>query len=524
VRHAFRRGEAPFAAALVRALHGLRADGTVSASRASELRRMIEATTRAQRLRVAFEPELRLGEFDALPAIARHALVDAIVGRERIELRGYELGPAYWELLRLLWQLRERAWASGNRMLRELSDVLAYGARKAPALAIGAVERRRAAARARRTRTPALSDVLTLAGLDTRDLAVCYARAVPQADAYRGYWHDASRQVTVGRVLGIDLLPGHDGWWFVESNAHPALEAGRSSLYEHDPMACRLFEFAERRGYRNVMVLDNTSAGIDPAMRREYLEQAEARRMQLTLPALPNVPGRVELRSWGIPPVPADGTLVARIRPYPTSLDHLLGQKRANYRALSRYLAATGDRDLRLPATGAEPVLGDVGPDEPFPNVVYKLPEIEQGRGVYFLKARSAEHARSLLADAFRLHRHRALQERFLHALTNKHGLYQEYVKSRCLEDGHLYKVRAMILLTPVGGEFLSAHRVVARKPLPARVEHGVVAETDPYLVNVTGAGRRELVPESELAGIEAAALAVARGFAWAVEYGFLCA
>src|SRR5690606_21917041 len=144
-------------------------------------------------------------------------------------------------------------------------------------------------------------------------------------------------------------------------------------------------------------------------------------------------------------------TLVARIRRYPTSLDHLLGQKRASYRALARYREVGGDGDLLVPATGSEPVLGDVGPDEPFPNVVYKLPEIEQGRGVYFLKARSAGHARALLADAFRLHRHRALKERILRAFTSRDGLYQAYVRSRSLEDRRLYKVRAMILLTPVG-------------------------------------------------------------------------
>src|SRR5690606_26128532 len=167
-----RSGDAPFPAALAHALRGLGADGSVTGKVANGLRRAIEASTRDERARVAFEPERYLGEFDALPPQARRAILAAIVERERTELRGYELGAGYWELLRFLWRLRERAYAGGNRWLREGADVLAYGTRKAPAFAIGALERRRAAARARYAGRPSLSDVLSFAGLDARDFAV----------------------------------------------------------------------------------------------------------------------------------------------------------------------------------------------------------------------------------------------------------------------------------------------------------------------------------------------------------------
>jgi hypothetical protein len=517
---------AGFGPTLARALTLMDAQGRFPPAAARELRRAIAAATRAERSSVAFEPERHLGAFDQLSEPARSAILAAIDDRERREVRGYELGRWYWGSLRLLWRIRRAAYGSGStgraaRYARELSDVLVYGARRAPAFAITAFHRWRMSLGARFSARPSLNQVLHLAGIDSRDLANCYARPVPQAEQYRGYWHDASRKITVGRILGIDLLPGTDGWWFVESNGNPGLESQRAVVFERDPMIGNLFDFVEEQGYRHLMLINNRSAGVDPAMGRQYFEQAAARGIRLTIPTLPNVPERAEIRSYGIPPVREDGTLVARILPYHNSLDQLLDRKRASYRALDLYRRRVGDPDLRLPATGPEPLLGQVAPDEPFPNVVFKLPELEQGRGVYFLKAESADHARRLLRDALGSRRHRALQERVLHAFTSKHGIYQAYLKSRLLEDRRLYKVRAMVIVTPVGVRFLSAHRIVAADPVPERLPPGVVEDARPYLINVAGGGRHALLPEEDMEAVAAAAVAVAKGFAWAAEYGF---
>ena len=231
-------GETTFAGTLARALQRLDVDRRLSAALARELRQTIAATNAGERACLAFEPEKHLGPFESLPSAAHDAIIEAIADRERSEFRGYELGRWYWALLRSLWRLKHAAHrlkpTKLARLVQECADVIAYGARKAPAFAIS-VFRERLAVRGRFSSRPKLTDVLRLARVDPRDLAVCYARRVPQVDQYRGYWHDRSRHITVGRVLGIDLLPAAEGWWFVESNAHPDM-TDRSELYERDPM------------------------------------------------------------------------------------------------------------------------------------------------------------------------------------------------------------------------------------------------------------------------------------------------
>jgi len=227
------------------------------------------------------------------------------------------------------------------------------------------------------------------------------------------------------------------------------------------------------------------------------------------------------MRSYGIPPIDQDDTLVVRLKSYPTSLDNLFDLKRACSRALELYRLATGDSDLLLPASSADPILGEVDADDPYPNVVYKLPELDQARGVYFLKARSVEHARELADEAVQTSSHRGLQERILFAMTGRSGLFQPYVKSSLLPDRRLYIIRAHVLITPVGVEMLSAHRVVTGTGIPGSLPFGVVADTRPYLVNFSANSRYEIVPSDEESAATRAALAVGRGLAWAAEYGF---
>jgi hypothetical protein len=517
-----------FPAMLRQALDQLDDDHRLLPAVARELRRAIATTSREETLDVAYRPEKHLGRFDSLPEPARAAIVQAIVDRDGWEVRGYELGPWYPLLLRLLWRLKHQVYRWGaagsrwSRYVREVADVLAYGTRKAPAYVIRGLRRQQLALKGRFSSRPTLPEVLGLAGLDPQEFAICYARGISQIERYRGYWHDPARQNTVGRVLGLDLLPTASGFWLAETNTNPAQRPERSALYERDPFVSSLLNFAARHGYRHLMVLDNNSSGVDAATARAYEEEARNRGIQLTLVDLPNVPSRARARSYCIPPLADDGTLVVRIRWYPTSLDRLFGLKRASYRALALYQRETGDPDLLLPPSSAEPVLADVDPDEPFPNVVYKLPDLQAGRGVYFLKASSPEHARAILRIGLHASQARDLQARLLRALTTGHGLYQAYVKSSLLADRCLYIVRAHVLLTPAGIRFLSAHRVVSSHAVPEHLPAGIVRDARPYLVNFSvGSSRYEVVPEEEEPAVVRAATAVARGLAWAAEYGF---
>lgn len=520
------QGASEFAILLRESLRQIDNNGTLAPDSVRALRKAIGTAAVPHLHDIAFEPDRHLGAFDDLPQAAREAIVAAIVASDSWGLRGYRFAPLHALLLRFLWRIKlgtdRMTGESGGLagMVRGCADVLAYGARKAPLSVIRAVNHRRCARRARTANDVGLLDMLMLADISPQSLAVCYARDVPQSPHSRAYWHDPQRCITVGRVLGLDLLPADGGYWYIESNAHPSLDSGRSGLYERDPFCMNMVQFAAAHDYRHLMVLDNSSSGIDPKMAESYAAEAARSGIGLSLPTMPNVPGHAELRSYGIPGEVPDDTLVIRIRPFPVSIDHMLDSKRAAHRMLSTYLAENRDPALRLPVTTTEPVLGDVDPDEPFPNVVYKLPEIEQGRGVWFLKARSAEHAREILAEALTGPRRRTLDERFLYAVTNKEGVYQPFIRPRMV-DGRLYKIRALIMITPLGVRLLSAHRIIAAHRVPASLEHGVVRDPGPYMVNSALGGTKGIPPAEEEDDIRQSAEAIGRGFAWGLERAF---
>lgn len=516
-----REGE-DFRRALAEAVRGVDEQGEVPPGAARQLRRTLPASRRAA-LNAA--PHEWLGPFSELPPSARREILAFIAARDRWNVRGHELGWLHHATLRVLWRIRgllEDRESAVGRSLGPLADVLAYGTRKGPAQLIARIHHELLRLNARVKRSPRLSVLLPSLGVDSVDLATCYARDIPQAETYRAYWHDEKRRNTVGAVIGIDLLPTDEGCWYVESNLDLAQRPERSELYERDPFVEALLAFAERRGYRRLVVLDNNSSGVDPKMAPQYEAGARERGLELTLVDRVNVPGSPYLRSYGIPELSGEGTLVARLKSYPTCIDGLFKFKRSSHQALSRYRQEAGDSDLLLPESSAEPVFGAIEPDEPFPNVVFKLPELDAARGVFFLKAESAEHARALADEALRKAAPDGLQARVQRSMSREKGLYQAYVRSRLLPQRRLYIIRAHVLVTPVGVEFLSAHRVVSGRSVPEELPLGFVRDPTPYLVNFSAGSWYETVPDDEEPAVIRAARAVGCGLAWAVDYGFV--
>jgi hypothetical protein len=509
------------------AICGVDESGRLSDEAALTLRTALAETPKDERDRLQVDLVPSLGPFVSLPVHAQNAVVQAIVEHDSWRTRGHELGTWHTAMLRGLWRLKD--WIHGlkpanSRILgaaRQVSDVLAFGARKGPAQAIYLIRDRWLSVKGRTAARPTLGAALSFSGFQPPDLAVCFATGIPQREKYRGYWNDQSRHNTVGIVAGVDFVPTNQGCWYVESNLDLAQRPERSALYDRDPFVFNLLDFAARHGYSRLVVLDNNSSGVDPAMASQYEAGAKERHLNLTLVDRVNTPGAHRTRSYGIPPIRDDDTLVVRLKSYPTSLDDLFNLKRACNRALELYQATTDDSDLLLPETNADPILAEIDPDDPYPNVVYKLPELDQARGVYFLKAKSPEHAREMADQAVRSSTHRGLQERILFSMASMSGLFQHYVRSPLLSDRRLYIIRAHVLITPVGVELLSAHRVVSGTGVPNSLPFGAVEDTRPYLVNFSANGRYEIVPSDEESTVRRAALAVGRGLAWAAEYGF---
>jgi hypothetical protein len=464
--------------------------------------------------------EQHIGPFDTLPQATQRAIVQAIEAHDRLSMAGYEMGNWHVATTRFLHKLR-RKMPRSMRPVRRLATVAASVLQNGPARGGYELYRWQLSLRGKYEARPTLAAFLEAAGINLKQLAVCYARGIRQPETYRGLWHDPAQHNTVGVVLGIDLLPGADGYWFVESNLDCALRLERTALYDQDPFVSNLLDFASAQGYRHLVILAGNSSRIDALMAKQYKDGAATRQLELTLIEDAYLPDSDQAQSFGIPPFQHDKTLVVRIKYYRTSFDYVLQHKWASNHALKKYKAFSAEPKLLLPPVGHEPLLGNGSLDEPFPNLVYKFPERDSGGGVIFFKATSPAHARSLLAEAKLLFRPTDLRGRLYALQEDHHGLYQPYIRPLLLDGRRLYILRSHILITPNGMQFLSAHRVVSSRAIPEHLPTGVVKDPQPYLVNYSLGAKYELVPPAEEEEVKAVTFAVAQGLFWAVTYGF---
>ncbi len=456
-------------------------------------------------------PPISFPPFESLPEETRRAVVRSIVREDRWRMAGYELGALHAAATRGL-----RALASTRRFRRShLLPLLISAVQSGPARGLHGIVR----ALTRFSRDARKLATVTRGRTELLDLSVRYARGIPQAPAYRGYWHDPARQNTVGVAVGIDFIPSPAGWWFVESNLDSALRAERTNLYDHDPIVANLVDFVASRGYERLIVVPGNTVRLDAGMLTQFEKESARRGLALTIADDKFLPGS-RSQSLGLPPLTESRTFVARIRRFHTALDYLVADKSAAYRVLRSYLAESGDRSFHLPATGTlEETFRPPG-NEAFPNLVYKLSEWDQGQAVVFMKLSSLEGSEEIVATAMFAARPRGAAYRFGLMFGRRGGFFQSYVKS-APAGGHLYIVRAHVLVSPVGNRFLSAHRVVAAFPLPESLPDGVVKDSRPFLVNYSAGARYETVPRDEEASVARAALGVAAGLGKALEYGY---
>src|SRR5262249_49002417 len=159
---------------------------------------------RGSRALLLAEPDAILGAFESLPLSARRAIAEAVAEDGRWRMAGYNLGPLQVGLARGLWNLRESLpyGRAANRTAALLQAAVQVG----PAWGVHRFYRRMLALRGRVSPRPRLADVLAAAGVDPSPLAVAYAQEIAQLSSYRGYWHDAGRNTTVGLLVGLDFI------------------------------------------------------------------------------------------------------------------------------------------------------------------------------------------------------------------------------------------------------------------------------------------------------------------------------
>ena len=290
---------------------------------------------------------------------------------------------------------------------------------------------------------------------------------------------------------------------------------------KRDPFVSNLFEFAADHGYRNLIFINNKSQNLNEETADQMATEASQRNIKLTIIEDAYMPHSKHERRFEIPEPEKDHTLVARAKLYPTSLDYQFHNKRASSRALKIYEMHFAEPGLLVPNSGEDPVLGDIAEDAPFPNLVYKLTERDAGGGVLFIKAHSKEHAGELVEEAL-IKRHKKERLDSIYSLVeDQKGIYQSYIHSSMLSGRRLYKIRAHVLITPVGLQYLAGHRVISRFSVPDTLPFGIVENHRPYLVNLASSDNYEGIPPEEEQSLRQAVLAIAKGLSWAAEYGF---
>jgi hypothetical protein len=461
------------------------------------------------------EPEDWFGPFNELTPEAQRSLIKAADEDEHWRLKGYDLGNWQMRIARVLKKPTLR------RLIGEISSVAHLSVRAGPARLLYEAYLLRLKLGGLLSRRPSVASALALARFETRRLSVCYATGLSQSFSYRGFWNDRRRHLTIGSILGIDLIPAPNGCWFVESNLDAALRAERTALYGRDPFVLNLLSFASSQGFRRLVLIVPRACRLDALMTRQLSEGATALGIALTIIEDADFPESPHTRSHGIPGDAAGkDTLVARMKYFRTNLDYVFQHKTASHQALRLYQRQCGDRRFQLPETELTELCDRFRADEPYPNIVYKFPERDRGRGLFFLKVGTPEEARALVRSQNREAASRDLVGRLYEALDDHHGMFEGYVRGKTLGD-RLYIVRAHVLVTPVGVTFLSAHRVIAGSGVPTELPPGIVRDVHPFLVNYSAGATYAVVPPDEEALVADSAISIGQGFAWAAARGF---
>ncbi len=369
-----------------------------------------------------------------------------------------------------------------------------------------------------RSRRPKVEDLLTALGKDAYWIMGGYADRVRVDTRCRGFYHDPIRNTVWGYFLGLDLVTTPSGVVCHEANLSPGLfEKIRKGYWDRDPIPIGLADFADLHELRRVLWKGSSLTPMDPWFYSQLRGGLAARGLGLEvledarLPRRRDIPEElpVPARSLFPPSDPPGNTVVVRLCGYRVGPDFFLSNKEAFAKAIGHDLRKSGeDRVKVLPLT---PDPGEVSlPEDPgSPNLVYKYPLENQGKGVFFLRARDAGHARTLAQEVDG-------------STGETGGLFQPWVCSDILPNRLIYEHRTKILVTPVGIQYLGARRRETVTPLPEKVPEGVVEDRRPLIITGYFGNVSVPVDPSEEALLERASMALGEAIARVFSRGFI--
>ncbi len=463
------------------------------------------------------DPEDLFGPWRDLPPAAQGALRQAAEAELRARMGLHAHGRIWVGLARATREIDR--WLSEHRGSKALrSFVYVSGTRiwVWPRRAGDLVRHRIHVRHWRHARRPAVADLLAAVGRDAQWLMGDFVEGVRVDPRCRGFFHDPSRNVAYAYLLGVDLALTDRGAVCFESNLNAGLTRRvREPLFGRDPIAMELAAFAEIHGFRRVLWIGGI-APLEPWLYRQLRDELGARSIELRVLEDPRFPRRTDIppdlpapgRTLFPPPEPPRDTLVVRLRAYKLGSDRVVSEKDSFSRAVGRDLAAAGETRVVVNPLRADPGRVAFPADPGVPNLVYKYPDANLGRGVFFLRARDAAHARELGHEIDRRTGERG-------------GLFEPWIASREVPGRFAEEFRSMLLVSPVGVHWMGAYGRVTRTPMPDTLDEGIVEDRAPFIR--TGVFGNENVPvrDEDRAPLREASLALGESIARVLSRGF---
>jgi len=464
-------------------------------------------------------PEQLFGPWAALPTHVQGYLRSLAEAEIRATMDFHPRGRIWPGTVRAIYTF-ERTLATRNRLPWLLRQTRRWAPRLwfRPRMTRDALVRRFRVMLWRRSPRPRIGHLLAGLGQTPQWLMGGFVEGVTVDPRCRGFFHDGDRRVVYGYLLGIDLVPTPNGVVCHEANLNAGLsERRRRPLWETDPIPEGLAEFARERDLDRVIWVGADLTPLDPWFHGQLWEGLTSRGIgvevleDIRLPTRRGIPAGVPAPGRAlIPPAePPDGSLVVRLRSYRIGSDVVVHDKDVFTRAMAPESAGMNDGTVKVLPFLPGPV--DVTlPDDPgVPNVVYKYPEGGRGQGVFFFRARDADHAMALAREVDR-------------TTGERKGGFQPWVSSAFLPGRRIYEYRVIILVTPDGVRFLSARRRESVTPIPERLSLGVVEDRRPFIITGYFGNISTAADPAEESLIRSASLAVAEGLAASLSRGFV--
>lgn len=460
-------------------------------------------------------PDALFGPWDELPPNAQEGI--------RRTLEEEILGGARWMPRRPLWthpvhqvftlagMFRKREAPGLARSISYMGEKLWGGPRSLRRKLREAALR--SATRAGEPRT--LRELLFLLGREPHWLTVPYAKGVEVPQPCRGFYSDPEKNYTEGYLLGLDLIPNEGGIWCIEANLGAALREDRRRFFERDPVSLRVLEMVREKRVKRLVWIVPAHTPLNPWLMGQLAEGARVQGFQLEVREDPRVPTRLDLPHGApeplrtvFPPEPTPDTLVVKTRGWGVGSDLVVNHKSLFLRNLDWALEETGETRVRAPVMTRNPPAIPLQ-DNGLPNLVYKFPGMDKGRGVFFLRARGQEHARELARGLDR-------------EMGQKAGLFQPYLLSNLLPGRRFYDVRTLLFVSPDDVVPLGGLRKESAHPIPELQEDGVIRDRRPFSMSIYYGNDYAPLASEEVKELDDASRAVGEAIQRILSRGFI--